>query len=63
MVKNHSDSGGGGNLLLPDGLLFPINKYVNRNNAMKEMFYLTTHSTLFIYSYMASDIYGKEPFR
>ena len=25
----------------------------------KEMFYLTTHSTHFIYSYMASDIYKK----
>ena len=28
----------------------------------KEMFYLTTHSTHFIYGYMASDI-GKGPFR
>ena len=29
----------------------------------KEVFYLTTHSTHFIYGYMASDIYGKEPLR
>ena len=29
----------------------------------KEVFYLMTHSTHFIYGYMASDIYGKEPLR
>ena len=28
----------------------------------KEMFYLTTHSTHFIYGYMASDIWQKEMF-
>ena len=27
------------------------------------MFYLTTHSTHFIYDYMASDVYGKGPLR
>ena len=29
----------------------------------KEIFYLTTHSTHFIYGYMASQTYGKGPFR
>ena len=29
----------------------------------KEMFFLTSHSTHFIYGYMASDIYGKGPLR
>ena len=28
-----------------------------RKEGMKEMFYLTTHSILFIYGYMASDIW------
>ena len=28
------------------------------DEGMKEMFYLTTHSTHFIYGYMASDIWG-----
>ena len=28
-----------------------------RNEGRKEMFYLTTHSTHFIYGYMASDIW------
>ena len=28
-----------------------------RNSSMREMFYLTTHSTHFIYGYMASDIW------
>ena len=50
IVKDHSDSERG-NLLPPHGLLFPIRKL------RKEMFYLTTHSTCFIYGYMASDIW------
>ena len=39
---------------------------INHNdmNGRKEMFYLTMHSTHFIYGYMASDIiYGKGPVR
>ena len=31
--------------------------YVCRKEGKKEMFYLTTHSTHFIYGYMASDIW------
>ena len=53
MVKDHSDSEKG-NLLPPHGLLFPIN---SKGSLWKEMFYLTTHSTHFIYGYMASDIW------
>ena len=34
----------------------------NMNGDMKEVFYLTTHSTHFIYGYMGQT-YGKEPFR
>ena len=34
-------------------LLYAIREYERR----KEMFYLTSHSTQFIYSYMASDIW------
>ena len=30
---------------------------IARNEGRKEMFYLTTHSTHFIYGYMASDIW------
>ena len=30
--------------------------HVNKNEREREMFYLTTHSTHFIYSYMASDM-------
>ena len=41
MVKDHSDSEGGNPLLL-------------LQDGKKEMFYLTTDSTHFIYSYMAS---------
>ena len=51
MVKDHSDSERG-NPLPPHGLLFPINSKRER-----EMFYLTTHSTHFIYGYMASVIW------
>ena len=32
-------------------------KNTNTNRGRKEMFYLTTHSTHFIYGYMASDIW------
>ena len=43
MVKDHSDSERGNLLLSPEG--------------RKEMLCLTTHSTHFIYGYMASDIW------
>ena len=45
MVKNHSDNKRGNPLLLQQG------------QREREMFYLTTHSTHFIYGYMASDIW------
>ena len=35
---------------------YPICGMVNLKEGRKEMFYLTTHSTHFIYGYMASDI-------
>ena len=50
MVKDHSDSERE-NPLLPHGLLFLIRE------REREMFYLTTHSTHFIYGYMAFDIW------
>ena len=55
MVKKHSDSERG-NPLQPHGLLFLIS---SKGSFMREreMFYLTTHSTHFIYCYMASDIW------
>ena len=34
--------------------------HLRRKEGRKEMFYLTTHSTHFIYGYMASDIMGKD---
>ena len=41
-----------------------INDIPTLNSLRKEMLYLTTHSTHFIYGYMASDIYyGKGPLR
>ena len=36
---------------------------VKDHTGRKVIFYLTTHSTHFIYGYMASDIYGKGPHR
>ena len=36
---------------------------VKDHTGRKEIFYLTMHSTHFIYGYMASDIYGKGPQR
>ena len=53
MVKDHSDSERG-NTLSPHGLLFQITKLKGGRN---ETFYLTAHSTHFIYGYMASDIW------
>ena len=56
MVKDHSDSEKG-NPLPPHRLLFPISSKGSFIERKKEMFYLTTHSTHFIYGYiMASDI-------
>ena len=54
MVKDHSDRERG-NPLPPHGLLFPISSkgfFI----CEREMFYITTHATHFIYSYMASDM-------
>ena len=42
-----------GNVLFNDAL----NTFYLRLYCRKEMFYLTTHSTHFIYGYMASDIW------
>ena len=57
MVKNHSDSERG-NPLLPHSLLFPISsKGPFICTREREMFYLMTYSTHFIYGYMASDIW------
>ena len=42
-----------GNVLFNDAL----NTFYLRLYGRKEMFYLTTHSTHFIYGYMASDIW------
>ena len=53
MVKDHSDSEKG-NPLPPHRLLLSIN---SQGSFMREMFYLTTHSTHFIYFYIASDIW------
>ena len=60
MVKDHSDSERG-NPLPPHGLLFPISSkgsYIctipQTERKGNEMFYLTTHSTHFIYGYMAA---------
>ena len=64
MVKDHSDSEKG-NLLPPHRLLLSINSkgsfictipQTDNTEIRNEMFYLTTHSTHFIYSYMATDI-------
>ena len=52
MVKDHLDSEIG-NLLPPHGLLFLISSKEGR----KEMVYLMTHSTHFIYGYMVSGIW------
>ena len=38
------------------GEISPFKWYINMLKGRKEMFYLTMHSTHFIYSYMASDI-------
>ena len=53
--KDQLDSERGNSLPL-HGLLFPISSE-RSYNGRKEMFYLTTHSTHFIYGYMASDIW------
>ena len=47
-----------------NGKLSAITTYgIHQRKERKEMFYLTTHSTHFIDSYIASDIYGKGPLR
>ena len=57
MVMDHSVSERG-NPLPPHGLLFPsISKGSFICTIPQEMFYLTTHSTHFIYGYMASNIW------
>ena len=56
MVKDHSHSEIG-NPLPPHGLLLLISIKGSFMEGRKEMFYLTTHSTHFIYCYMASDIW------
>ena len=63
MVKDDVDSERG-NQLPPQGLLFPISsKGSSRQDNIyhcqggREMFYLTMHSTNFIYGYMVSDIW------
>ena len=65
MVNNHSDREGRKEMFyLNDALntfylrLYGIRHMVNNHSdreGRKEMFYLTTHSTHFIYGYMASD--------
>ena len=39
-----------------DVRLFVINIFTRNNRKKEEFFYLTTHSTHFIYGYVASDI-------
>ena len=39
------------------GMFYKVMVQDGRNEGRKEMFYLTTHSTHFIYCYMASDIW------
>ena len=65
MVKDHSDSERGNPLPVTEETSF-INitilyRLISTNEKCKErgkeMFYLTMHSTHFIYSYMASDIW------
>ena len=64
MVKDHSDSERG-NPLPPHRLLFPISSkgsficIIPQTGRKEEVFYLTMHSTHFIYSYMASDIWSR----
>ena len=70
MVNDHSDSARGrkeGNILFNDALntfylrLYGVGHMVNDHSesarGRKDVFYLTTHSTHFIYGYMASDIW------
>ena len=56
VVKDHWDSERG-NPLPPHGLLFPISSNGSFICIKRNVFYLTTHSTHFIYGYMASDIW------
>ena len=43
---------------IPEDQLKEIGQYVqNKEHEQEGMFYLTTHSTHFIYGYMASDIW------
>ena len=70
MVKDHSDSEKGrkeGNVLFNDtlntfylrlyGIRHMVKDHSDSEKGRKEMFYLTMHSTHFIYGYMASDIW------
>ena len=70
MVKDLSDSERGrkeGNILFNDalntfylqlyGVRHMVKDHSDSERGRKEMFYLTTHSTHFIYGYMASDIW------
>ena len=51
-----------GNVLFNDALkTFYLRLYGVGHMVRKDMFYLTTYSTHYIYGYMASDIYGKGP--
>ena len=58
LVRNLSENWHGGALLIY--FLFYFRKSMKaeqKKEGRKEMFYLTTHSTHFIYGYMASDIW------
>ena len=64
MVKDHSDSEREKNVLFNDTFntfylrLYGIRHMVkDHSDSEREMFYLMTHSTHFIYGYMASDIW------
>ena len=39
------------------GVVMEITQWSTMREGRKDMFYLTMHSTLFIYGYMASDIW------
>ena len=70
MVEDHSDSERGrkeGNVLFNNalntfylrlyGIRHMVEDHSDSERGRKEMFYLTTHSTHFIYGYMASDVW------
>ena len=43
--------------MFSDDSMFTLDFHETQQEGRKEMFYLTTHSTHFIYGYMASDIW------